>query len=52
MSLKKYQLGRGVLYSSHEHLNIVGYSDTNWPGSIDGLHSTFSNYTFVEGKEV
>ena len=34
------------MYKFGEDLNLIGYSDSDWAGSIDGMKSTFC-YAFL-----
>ncbi|BBH05773.1 hypothetical protein Prudu_017259 [Prunus dulcis] len=39
--------GKGLMFSKHGHLNIDGYTDADWVGSITNRKSTSSYFTFV-----
>jgi Reverse transcriptase (RNA-dependent DNA polymerase) len=44
--------GRGILFKSHGHLDIMGYLDADWPGSNTDRRSTSGYFTFVGGNLV
>jgi hypothetical protein len=44
--------GKGVLYEPHGHLDVQGYSDCDWAGSLDDRRSTSGYCTFVGGNLV
>ena len=39
----------GILYYASEHSDLVGYTDSNWAGSVDDRKST-SGYVFNMGS--
>ncbi|CAL9024715.1 unnamed protein product [Prunus brigantina] len=44
--------GKGLMFSKHGHLNIDGYSDADWVGSVTNRKSTSGYFTFVGGNLV
>ena len=44
--------GKGILFSNHGHLNVEGFSDADWAGSIDDRKSTSGYCVFVGGNIV
>jgi hypothetical protein len=48
----KSSLGKGLLFSQHDHLKIEAYTDAYWVGSITDRRSTSSYCTFVGGNSV
>ncbi|GAV58087.1 hypothetical protein CFOL_v3_01621 [Cephalotus follicularis] len=44
--------GKGLLFSKNTHLNIEGYTDADWAGSISDRRSTSGYFTFVGGNLV
>ena len=44
---KKY----GILYTTSENSELIGYTDSDWAGSVDDLKST-SSYVFCWGSHV
>lgn len=44
--------GRGLMFSKHGHLNISGYTDSDWGGKGDRRRSTSGYVTFVGGNLV
>jgi hypothetical protein len=44
--------GRGILFKSHGHLDIMGYSDADWAGCNTDRRSTSGYFTFVGGNLV
>ena len=47
----KSSLGRGLMFSKHNHLNVEGYINADWAGSSN-KKSTFRYFTFVGGNLV
>ncbi|KAL5548817.1 hypothetical protein UlMin_004048 [Ulmus minor] len=45
-------LGKGLLFTKHNHLKIEGYTDADWAGSADNRRSTSGYFTFVGGNLV
>lgn len=45
-------LGRGLMSSKHGHLDISGYTDSDWEGKGDRRRSTSGYVTFVGGNLV
>ncbi|XP_049378002.1 secreted RxLR effector protein 161-like [Solanum stenotomum] len=41
----------GIMYKFGENLNLIGYSDSGWDGSIDDTKST-SGYAFLFGSSI
>ena len=41
----------GIRYKFDGDLNLIGYSDSDWAGSIDGMKST-SGYAFLFGSSI
>jgi hypothetical protein len=39
--------GRAILFSKNDHLNIIGYTDTDWAGNLTDIKSTSGYFTFV-----
>lgn len=48
----KSALGKGLLYSKNNHLNIKGYTDAHWARSVFNRKSTSSYFFFVGGNLV
>ena len=48
----KSALGNGLMFSKNGDLEVVGYTDANWAGSVTDRHSTSGYCTFVEGNLV
>lgn len=44
--------GKGLLFTKNNHLNIEGYTDSDWAGSVSDRKSTASYFTFVGGNLV
>jgi len=44
--------GKGILFTKGDTLNIEGYTDADWAGSIDDRRSTAGYLTFVGGNLV
>jgi hypothetical protein len=44
--------GKGILFSNHGHLNVEGFTDADWAGSIDDRKSTSGYCVFVGGNIV
>ena len=38
---------KGLMFSKHGHLNVDGYSDADWAGSVTNRKSTSGYFTFV-----
>ncbi|KAI5324900.1 hypothetical protein L3X38_033973 [Prunus dulcis] len=43
---------KGLMFSKHGHLNIDGYTDADWAGSITDRKSTSGYFTFMGGNLV
>ena len=41
----------GIMYKFGGNLNLIGYSDSDWAGSIDDMKST-SGYAFLFGSSI
>ncbi|XP_070669086.1 uncharacterized mitochondrial protein AtMg00810-like [Malus domestica] len=39
--------GRGLVFSKNDHLNVEGYTDADWAGSITDRRSTSGYFMFV-----
>ncbi|CAL2237617.1 unnamed protein product [Prunus armeniaca] len=48
----KFALGKRLMFSKHDHLNIDGYIDADWAGNVTDRRSTFGYFTFVGGNLV
>jgi hypothetical protein len=44
--------GRGLLFSKNGHLEVEGYTDADWAGSISDRKSTSGYFTFIGGNLV
>ena len=44
--------GKGILFSNHGHMEIEGYTDSDWAGCLDDRKSTSGYCTFVGGNLV
>ena len=44
--------GKGLMFSKNNHLNVEGYTDADWAGSILDRKSTSGYFTFVGGNLV
>jgi hypothetical protein len=44
--------GKGLMFSKHDHLEVEGYTDADWAGSINDRKSTSGYFTFVGGNLV
>ena len=44
--------GKGLMFSKHGHLEVEGYTDVDWVGSITNSKSTSGYFTFVGGNLV
>ncbi|CAL9020821.1 unnamed protein product, partial [Prunus brigantina] len=44
--------GKGLMFSKNGDLEVVGYTDVEWAGSITDRRSTFGYFTFVGGNLV
>ena len=44
--------GKGLMFSKHGHLEVEGYTDADWAGSITDRKSTSGYFTFVGGNLV
>jgi hypothetical protein len=44
--------GKGLMFSKHGHLEVEGYIDADWVGSITDRKSTSGYFTFVGGNLV
>ncbi|KAI5339910.1 hypothetical protein L3X38_019183 [Prunus dulcis] len=42
--------GKGLVFSKNGDLEVVGYTDVDWAGSITNRRFTFFYFTFVEGN--
>ncbi|CAL9024234.1 unnamed protein product [Prunus brigantina] len=48
----KSATGKGLMFSKNGNLEVVGYIDADWPGSITDKRSTSGYFTFVGGNLV
>lgn len=48
----KSPVGKGLMFSKNNHLDIEGYIDANWAGNISDRKSTLGYFTFVGGNLV
>lgn len=48
----KYAPGRGLMFCKNNHLNVEGYTDADWAGSLSDRKSTSGYFTFVGGNLV
>ena len=48
----KEALGRGILYSNHEHNRLDCFTDSDWARSKEDRRSTTGYYVFVKGNLV
>jgi hypothetical protein len=46
----KFAPGKGLMFSKHGHLEVEGYTDADWEGSITDQKSTSGYFTFVGGN--
>nr|AFP55546.1 gag-pol polyprotein [Rosa rugosa] len=44
--------GKGLIFSKYSHLDVSGYTDADWAGSITDRRSTSGYFTFVGGNLV
>ena len=44
--------GKGIMFTKGDNLDIEGYTDADWAGSIDDRRSTSGYFTFVGGNLV
>ena len=44
--------GKGILFTKGDSLDIKGYTDADWAGSIQDRRSTSGYFTFVGGNSV
>lgn len=44
--------GKGLMFSKHGHLDVYGYANADWVGSISDKRSTSHCFTFVGGNLV
>ena len=44
--------GRGLVFSKHRHLDVLGYTDADWAGCITDRRSTSGYFTFLGGNLV
>ena len=44
--------GKRLMFSKNNHLNIEGYTDTDWARNILDIKSTLGYFTFVSGNFV
>ena len=44
-------MDNGIMYKFGRNLNLIGYSDSDWAGSIDDIKSS-SGYTFLFGSSI
>ncbi|XP_022857348.1 uncharacterized protein LOC111378388 [Olea europaea var. sylvestris] len=51
---ERYQrlVGRGIMFSKNNHLNIEGYTDAHWAGTMSDIKFTYGYFTFVGGNLV
>lgn len=45
-------LGKEILFTKRNNLDVQGYTNANWVGSIDDRQSTSGYFTFVGGNLV
>lgn len=38
---------QGLVFFKYGHVDVEGYTDVVWAGSVIGMHSTFRYFTFV-----
>ena len=48
----KSSLGRGILFSKNDHLDIIGYTNAVWVGNLTDKKSTSGHFTFIGGNLV
>jgi hypothetical protein len=48
----KYAPSRGLMFYKNNHLNVEGYTDADWAGSVSDRRSTSGYFTFVGGNLV
>lgn len=48
----KLSLGKGIMFTKEANLDIEGYTDADWAGSINDRHSMSRYFTFVSGNPV
>jgi hypothetical protein len=48
----KYAPSRGLMFYKNNHLNVEGYTDADWAGSLSDRRSTSGYFTFVGGNLV
>ncbi|KAI5324856.1 hypothetical protein L3X38_033929 [Prunus dulcis] len=48
----KSATGKGLMFSKKGNLDVVGYTDIDWAGSITDRRSTSGYFTFVGGNLV
>ena len=48
----KSSLGKGLMFSKNDHLEVEGYTDADWAGNISDRKSTSGYFTFVGGNLV
>ena len=48
----KFASCKVLMFSKHGHLEVKGYRNADWVGSITDRKSTFGYFTFVEGNLV
>ena len=48
----KSSLGKGLMFSKNNHLDIEGYTDADWAENISDKKSTSGYFTFIGGNLV
>ena len=48
----KSSLGKGLMFSKNNHLDIEGYTDADWAENISDKKSTSGSFTFIGGNLV
>ena len=48
----KSSLGKGLMFSKNDHLNIEGYTDADWVGNILDRKSTSSYFNYICGRKL
>ena len=51
MCAKVCQIDYGIQYSHNQELKLLGYTDSDWGGSVDDIKSTFG-YCFKLGSRI
>ncbi|XP_024172060.1 uncharacterized mitochondrial protein AtMg00810-like [Rosa chinensis] len=52
LSYLKSTRGKGIMFSNNGHLEVLGYTDADWAGSITDRRSISGYFTFVGGNLV